>query len=290
MATERPVPPLVTPGSRRRRCSALPASSTVSAPRTPELKNGPGTGARPSSSWRTAASVRLLSLPPYSAGTRMPSQPASQALRHRSGTRLDSARWSATTACRGASRSTNVRAAERSISWDSVRDRSTRGPSGLLLLLLVLLQALEREAAVAPRGAGGHGHGHEGGLGDLRVRGPRARRLLGVGLDAPGALRDLRDAQGRPLLGPAGKGTVLERLWAERREGAIGLGSQLAHARELRPHVDSVKLHDGLLVVRPCALSARGRRAFASRARPGGPPPCPRSARARRTGRGRPAR
>src|SRR4029450_157337 len=69
-------------------------------------------------------SVSMLSLPPYSAGTRMPGQPASTALRQRSGTRLDSCFCSATSVWVGHSRSTNVRAAARSISCDSVRARS----------------------------------------------------------------------------------------------------------------------------------------------------------------------
>src|SRR5438094_80534 len=59
----------------------------MSAPSTPELQNGPGTGPRPSSSKSTAASVSVLSLPPCSAGTRMPGQPTSTALRHSAGTR-----------------------------------------------------------------------------------------------------------------------------------------------------------------------------------------------------------
>jgi len=74
------------------RCGALAASNTARAPSTPELKNGPGTGPRPNSSNNTPASVSVLSLPPYSAGTRMPGQPTSAALRHSAGTRLDGSR------------------------------------------------------------------------------------------------------------------------------------------------------------------------------------------------------
>jgi len=92
MATLRMVSPRATPGRMALRCSALAASSTVSAPSTPELKNGPGTGPCPSSSNRTAASVRVLSLPPYSLGTTMPGQPRSAALPHTSGTRPEGSR------------------------------------------------------------------------------------------------------------------------------------------------------------------------------------------------------
>ena len=42
--------PRATAGRMALRCASLPASSIVSAPSTPELKNGPGTGPRPSSS------------------------------------------------------------------------------------------------------------------------------------------------------------------------------------------------------------------------------------------------
>ena len=82
MATARTTSPLATRGRMARRCSGLPASSTVKAPSTPELKNGPGTGPRPSSSNSTPASVSELSLPPYSAGTSMPGQPSSDAFCH----------------------------------------------------------------------------------------------------------------------------------------------------------------------------------------------------------------
>src|SRR6185369_15886128 len=236
MATVTTASPRATRGRIARRWASVAASSTVRAPSTPELKNGPGTGPRPSSSNRTAASVSELSLPPYSAGMRMPGQPRPEALRHSSGVRLTSPRWAATIACRGASRSTKLRADARSSSCGSVSDRSTLGA-------LVLLQTLQRQPAVAPGGPGGHGHRDERRLGDLGVTGAGGRRLLGVGLDAPGALRDLRDAERDQLLGLAGDRAVLERLLVEVEEGAIGVGHQLAHALELRADVQAVEFH-----------------------------------------------
>src|SRR5712692_10436416 len=239
MATARTVSPRATRGSSALCCASVPASMIVSAPSTPDVKNGPGNGPRPSSSYRTAASVSVLSPPPWRSGMSMPSQPSSDAFCQRSGTRLDSARCNATIVWRGASRSTKLRAADRNISCDSVSERSMRSA-------LVLLQALEREAAVAPRRARRHGHGDERGLGDLLVGGPGDGRFLGVGLDAPGALGDLRDAERDQLLVLARDRAVLERLLIELEERAIRLRDQLAHALELLADLDTVKVHDHL--------------------------------------------
>src|SRR5207245_1916178 len=60
-------------------------------------------------------------------------------------------------------------------------------------------------------------------------------------------LRDLGDAERDELLGLARDRAVLERLLIELEERAIRLRHELAHALELRLHVDVVKLHDFLL-------------------------------------------
>src|SRR5690242_7871142 len=112
---------------------------------------------------------------------------------------------------------------------------------------LVLLEALQREPPVAPGGTGRHRHRHEGGLRDLRVRGPRLGRLLRVGLDAPGALGDLGDPERDQLLRPVRERPVLERLLIELEEGPVGLRDQLPHALELRRDVDPVEFHARLL-------------------------------------------
>src|SRR5262249_31537222 len=107
----------------------------------------------------------------------------------------------------------------------------------------VLTEALEREPAVAPRSARRHGHGHEDDLADLLVGAARLRGLLGVGVDAPGALRDVRDSEGDQLLGLAGQGAWRERLLIELEPGAVGVGRQLAHAAKYRLGVDAVEGH-----------------------------------------------
>src|SRR5215472_15365038 len=127
MATASTRSPCATAGRMRRRWASVADSITVSAPSTPELKNGPGRGPRPISSYSTAASVRLCPLPPCSAGTTMPSHPSADAFRQRSAPTLAPARWSATIVSREASRSMKARAAPLSISWLSVRERSTGG-------------------------------------------------------------------------------------------------------------------------------------------------------------------
>src|SRR5712691_8638054 len=123
---------------------------------------------------------------------------------------------------------------------------------------LVLLKALECQPAVAPRRSRGHRHRHEGRLRDLRVGGAGERGLLGVGLDAPRTLRDLRDAQRDELLGLAGNRAVLERLLIELEEGPIGFRYQLAHPLELRAHVDAVKFHGSLLDLWPRTTAPAG--------------------------------
>jgi hypothetical protein len=100
---------------------------------------------------------------------------------------------------------------------------------------------------MAPRRARGHRHRDERGLGDLRVGGAGRRRLLRVGVDAPGALRDLGDAERDELLGLVRDRAVLERLLVELEERAIRLGHELAHLLELRLHVHVVELHDSSL-------------------------------------------
>src|SRR5262249_19915022 len=119
--------------------------------------------------------------------------------------------------------------------------------------------------------------------GDLLIRRPGHRRLLRVNVDAPGALRDLRDAERYQLLHLRGNRAVLERLVIEVEERPIRLGHELAHLLELRSHVDAVKLHgvlpDGRMSganARARAISGRGTWAGAFRARPCGPAPCPR--------------
>src|SRR5437773_726028 len=125
IATVSTASPRAMRGRSARRCSSVAASITVRAPSTPELKNGPGNGPRPSSSYSTAASVALLSPPPYSDGIRMPSHPASHAFRQSGGTSPESERCSATIVWGGASRSMKVRADDFNISWGSVSARST---------------------------------------------------------------------------------------------------------------------------------------------------------------------
>ena len=125
----------------------------------------------------------------------------------------------------------------------------------------VLLQALERQPAVAPGRARGHRHGDEDDLADLLVAAPRLRRLLGVRVDAPRALRDVRDAEGDQLLGLDGERAVRERLLVELEPRAIRVGRQLAHAAEYRLHVDTVERHPALLVpplTPPAARCAAG--------------------------------
>ena len=58
----------------------------------PELKNAPGIGPRPSSSYTTAAVLSVSPLPPYSAGIRMPSHPRSAAFLQSSAVGSDSVR------------------------------------------------------------------------------------------------------------------------------------------------------------------------------------------------------
>src|SRR5258705_578208 len=114
-------------------------------------------------------------------------------------------------------------------------------------LALVILKALQREAAVTPRCARGHGHRDEGGLRDLGVRSAGSRRLLRVRFDAPGTLRDLRDAERDELLGLAGNRAILEGFLVELEEGPVRLRHELPHPLELSLHVDAVEYHHGLL-------------------------------------------
>src|SRR5439155_18476499 len=84
-------------------------------------------------------------------------------------------------------------------------------------------------------------------LRDLRVGGAGGRRLLRVGVDAPGALRDLGDAERDELLRLARDRAVLERLLIELEKRAIHVGNELPHLLELRLDVDVVELHNCLL-------------------------------------------
>src|SRR5262245_54904475 len=219
MAAASTASPRATAGRIARRCVSLPASRIVSAPSTPELKKGPGTGPRPSSSNSTAASVSELSLPPYSAGTRMPGQPASTALRQRSGTRLDSWRCKPTSKWVGASRSTNVRAAARSISCDSVRARSMLVHRPHRLACAAADPDPARHAhALHVRGAAGV-HGHDA-VALLQLEEPFGR--------APGGIRrerrradGLEDGAGHPEPGHL---AVVRQLRALVRAWSLGVG------------------------------------------------------------------
>src|SRR5262249_37194064 len=71
----------------------------------------------------------------------------------------------------------------------------------------------------------------------------RHRCLLRVGVDAPGALGDLRDAEGDELLGLGRDGAVLEGLLVELEKCPVGFRDELPHLLELSPSVDAVKLH-----------------------------------------------
>src|SRR3989441_274333 len=215
MATVSTRSPLATPGRIRRRCSSVPPSSTVSAPRTPELKNGPGNGPRPSSSYSTAASLRLSPLPPYSAGSTMPSQPRRAAFAHRSESSDDSAFCRPTTTSTGASRSMKVRAVVRRISWLSVSARSMGS-----------LRSVNRAGLLAGRPADADATGH---LHALDIG-----RAAGMDGDDPVALLGLEEAGGR-----APRGIGRERGGTDRLQDRAGHPEPggLAVVRELRPLV-----------------------------------------------------
>src|SRR5216684_7250065 len=127
-------------------------------------------------------------------------------------------------------------------------DARPRAPRRRCRSALVLLETLERQPPMTPRRARGHRHGDERRLRDLRVRGAGERCLLRVRVDAPRTLRDLGDAERDELLGLARDRSVLERLLIELEKRAVDLRRELAHALELRLHVDAMKLHDTLLL------------------------------------------
>src|SRR6266566_1361606 len=241
MATLRMISPRATAGRMAFLCWALAASSTMRAPSTPELQNGPGTGPRPSSSKSTAASVSVLSLrrAPRARVCRASRRPRPCATARAPGsTSRAGARRSCASAPRARRTSGRTFAASPEI-------RSGPGPwSGAL----VLLQALQDQPAVAPGGARCHRHGHEDRLGDFSVTGAGHGRLLRVSLDAPRALGDLRDAERDQLFALLRQRAVLERDLVEVEEGAIRLRHQLAHPLELRPDVNPMKLHRALLM------------------------------------------
>src|SRR6267142_662218 len=241
MATDSTVSPLATAGRIARRCASLPASSTVSAPSTPELKKGPGSGARPSSSKSTATSVRALSLPPYSAGTSTPSQPSSAALRQSAMGSRESSRCSPTITCPGASRSTKARAAERSISWDSVSDRSIAASAsvhraGRLTRAAADADPSRHAHALDVRGAAGVDRDDAVALLLLQERLRRAPRRVGRERRRP---HGLENGAGHPEPGHLAVVGELRALVGAR---ALGVGQpEIAHAEEahhLRLDVD----------------------------------------------------
>jgi hypothetical protein len=64
-----------------------------------------------------------------------------------------------------------------------------------------------------------------------------------VDVDAPRALRDLRDPESDQLLGLRRQGAGRERLLIELEPRAIRVGRELPHATEHRLGIDSVKDH-----------------------------------------------
>src|SRR5262249_36375119 len=68
-------------------------------------------------------------------------------------------------------------------------------------------------------------------------------RPLRVRVDAPGALRDVRDPERDELLRLGRQRAGLERLAIELEPGAVRLGRELPHALELSLHVDAVEDH-----------------------------------------------
>src|SRR5882672_7547911 len=107
----------------------------------------------------------------------------------------------------------------------------------------MLVETLEREPPVAPRRAGGHCHRDEDHLADLLVRGARLPGPVGVRIDAPGALRDVPDAERDELLRLQRQRSGLERLAVEFEPRPERLGRELAHPLELLLHVDAVEDH-----------------------------------------------
>ena len=78
------VVPATTPGSRVARWSGVPNRATGSAPRARVARAGTGAVRRPTSSSTMASSSTPRPAPPCSAGTAMPSSPASAMAAHRS--------------------------------------------------------------------------------------------------------------------------------------------------------------------------------------------------------------
>src|SRR3990170_8569772 len=62
-----------------------PPAKPTSAAKTPDEKQGPGSGARPNSSNTTAQSVQEAPAPPYFSGSIIPSQPTSAVFLYSSG-------------------------------------------------------------------------------------------------------------------------------------------------------------------------------------------------------------
>ena len=134
------------------------------------------------------------------------------------------------------------------------------------------LETLEREPAMAPCGAGGERHGHEDDLADLLVRHACLHSALGVRVDAPGALGDVRDTERDQLLGLDRQRSGREGLRVEVEERPVGVRCQLPHPLELPRHIDAMELHTlapffrcGLLYTSPDAVAARPSRFYSRR-------------------------
>src|SRR5262245_52435089 len=94
-----------------------------------------------------------------------------------------------------------------------------------------------------PRGARRHRHGDEDHLGELLIARAGLRGPPGMRVDAPRALRDVRDAERDELLALHVERAGLERFLVELEKRAVRLGRELAHALEAFGHLDAVKLH-----------------------------------------------